>query len=307
MGFGEADASGEDGDADGWVDGAGAPDEAIDDFAVKGLGVEAAFSGEEPVGVAAGMMEGEEVEDGIDSGNEACTEPGGGSGGEATGGAAAGEGGDVESEASVDDVGKVSEAVFEALDVFGGGAFLGGEDGGGAKGAEERVGDIAEDAERWKGRGGWWREKVVDGGKDAPAGLEVASVAVDEAPSACGGGAGTSIHGGASTYGEEDFPGVVMEGLLDEFADPVGGGQERIALCGFKEGKSGGGGEFDEGGWGVGGGGWRNESVAGGDGLAGEGAVDVAGDPFAVQGMKDGIYGAFSAIAEGQGGDGEGA
>src|SRR3984885_15010214 len=130
------------------------------------------------------------------------------------------------------------KAGFALIDLFGGGAFLRAEDGGGAVGAEQRIADIAgddeQDAGRLQGQQGFDSAKIDQiAAGEAPAAFAVGGAAAEgEGGAPCLGAADAAVAGAAAAGAEDDAASAELGGFAQQFAGAVGGGARGIALSG---------------------------------------------------------------------------
>ena len=278
----------------------GALGDAAGDLAHEGLAVGATFAGDDPVGGTEGIVEADGVEDEVDAGDEAGAEAGEDACADAASGTATGGGGGEcprrvrRGAIGREDLGDVAETGVEGLNGLRGGAFLGGEDVCGAGGTVEGSPDVAGGGEGESGEFG----RRNDGGHAGEVGAggtggKIRARGIEEAEAERLEEAEADVVGGAAAEAEDDAAGIGGEGGAEEFSGAVGRGAEGIAERRGNEGKTAGGGDFDE----------RGRAIAGkaegGFHLLEEWIVDADGNTASVCGGDENIDQTLAAIGHG--------
>ena len=164
--------------------------------------------------------------------------------------APAGGGGQGESELLLPKIGELSQAPFQLLDHFRGGAFLRTIDGRGAFRAEQRIGDVAGDQDLHRAQ--IRRDVLVvdlrHGGHGAADGFQFIPRTIQETISQGRRHADASIGGGAAANAHDDRARSPAQGVQHQLAGAEGGGLQWIFLCFAEPPEAGRGSHFNHGG-----------------------------------------------------------
>lgn len=256
--------------------------------------IEPSFAGDDEIGLSDAGLELDGVGNGVEAGLQAGSAERDQAGGEAASGAGAGEVGDLDVEIAIEDGCIVGERAFELGDAGRIGALLRAVDGARALWAEQRVLNVAEDADvdALKSRIDSVQLDAGEIGEGGATGWESQAAVVKQGCAERFGHAGAAVVGGAAADTDQDAVDLGLKGVVDELADAVCGSATRVEITWREQGESGGGGHFDHGAASV-----VDPTPTSINGCA-ERSIDARDGATAVRRLQESVNGARSAVGQ---------